>query len=76
MKITIIFFLMNTFSGMGYSVLAPLFPSLATKLGLTESLIGSIISIYALSNILITPFTPYLNKKFSRISTIIFCNIL
>jgi len=72
MKITIIFFLMNTFSGMGYSVLAPLFPSLATKLGLTESLIGSIISIYALSNILITPFTPYLFKKFSRIKLLYF----
>ena len=63
---------MNTFSGMGYSVLAPLFPSLATKLGLTESLIGSIISIFALSNFLITLFTPYLCKKFSRIRLLYF----
>ena len=63
---------MNTFSGMGYSILAPLFPSLATKLGLTESLIGSLISIYALSNFLITLFTPYLCKKFSRIQLLYF----
>ena len=63
---------MNTFSGMGYSILAPLFPSLGTKQGLTESLIGTIISIFALSNTLITPFTPYLCKKFSRINLLYF----
>ena len=72
MKITLILFLMNTFSGMGYSILAPLFPSLATKLGLTESLIGSIISTFALANFLVTPFTPYLCKKFSRIQLLYF----
>ena len=72
MKITIILFLMNTFSGMGYSILAPLFPSIGTKQGLTESLIGSIISIFALSHFLITPFTPYLCQKFSRIHLLYF----
>ena len=72
MKITIILFFMNTFSGMGYSILAPLFPSLGTKEGLTESLIGWIISIFALSNTLITPFTPFLCKKFGRIKLLYF----
>ena len=72
MKITLILFLINTFSGMGYSILAPLFPSLGTKEGLTESLIGWIISIFALSNTLITPITPYLCKKFGRIHLLLF----
>ena len=63
---------MNTFSGMGYSILAPLFPSLGTKQGLTKYLIVSIIRIFALSNILITPFIPYLFKKFSRIHLLYF----
>lgn len=72
MKITIILFFMNTFSGMGYSILAPLFPSLGTKEGLSESLIGWIISIFAMSNTLITPFTPYLCKKFGRIKLLYF----
>ena len=72
MKITIILFFMNTFSGMGYSILAPLFPSLGTKEGLTESLICWIISLFAMSNTLITPFTPFLCKKFGRIKLLYF----
>lgn len=72
MKITIILFFINTFSGMGYSILAPLFPSLGTKDGLTESIIGWIISIFAMSNTLITPFTPYLCNKYGRIQLLYF----
>lgn len=63
---------MNVFSGMGYSILSPLFPSLGTKDGLTESLIGWIISIFAMANTLITPFTPFLCKKFTRIKLLFF----
>ena len=72
MKITTILFFMNVFSGMGYSILSPLFPSLGTKEGLTEALIGWIISIFAMSNTLITPFTPFLCKKFTRIKLLYF----
>ena len=72
MKITIFLFFINTFSGMGYSILAPLFPSLGTKDGLTESIIGWIISIFAMSNTLITPFTPYLCNKYGRIQLLYF----
>ena len=46
MKITTILFFMNVFSGMGYSILSPLFPSLGTKEGLTEALIGCIITVF------------------------------
>ena len=58
---------MNVFSGMGYSILSPLFPTLGSRDGLTEAIIGWIISIFAMANTLITPFTPFLCKKFTRI---------
>lgn len=67
MKLTQTLFLMNLFSGNGYALLSPLFPSLALKKGLTETVIGFIISIFDLSNIIITCFTPNLSVKFTRV---------
>ena len=72
MKVTDIFFFMNMFSGMGFSILAPLFPSMALKHGLSESLIGWILGIFAFSSTCISPFTPSLIKKFSRIKLLYF----
>ena len=72
MKITDILFFMNMFSGMGFSILSPLFPSMGIKNGLTESLIGWIIGIFVFSSICISPFTPLLIKKFSRIKLLYF----
>ena len=59
---------MNMFSGMGFSILSPLFPSLGIKNGLTENSIGLIIGIFALSSTCIAPFIPSLIKKFTRIN--------
>ena len=56
------------FSGMGFSILSPLFPSLGIKNGLTENSIGLIIGIFALSSTCIAPFVPSLIKKFTRIN--------
>ena len=67
MRINLILFILNMFSGMEFSILPPLFPSLATKNGLSESLIGWIIGIFALSSTIIALFTPFLIKKFKRI---------
>ena len=67
MEIATIFFFMNMLSGTGYAIFSPLFPSLATKKGITETKIGFIISIFDLANTIITAFTPLLCIKFTRI---------
>ena len=67
MKTTDILFFMNIFSGMGFSILSPLFPLMGLKNGFSESLIGWVIGIFALSSTSISPFTPLLIKKFTRI---------
>ena len=72
MKTTTILFFMNMFSGMGFSILAPLFPSIGIKNGLTESLIGWVLGVFALSSTCISPFTPLLIKKFTRIKLLYF----
>ena len=66
-KSLILLMCMNMLSGMGYSLVAPLFPSLSKDFSLGESLMGCIISIYAIANTLITPLIPSLCKYFSRI---------
>ena len=64
MKITFILFLINFFSGMGYSIVSPLFPPFGVKIGLTETIIGIIIGIYDLANTLLTKtITPKLCKN-------------
>ena len=60
MKITFVFFIMNIISGMGYSIISPLFPPLGVKIGLTETIIGIIIGIFDLANTILTTFTPKL----------------
>ena len=63
---------MNMFSGMGYSIVLPLFPVLEKDFSISEALLGWIISTYAISNCIITPFIPKLCKKFSRIKLLYF----
>ena len=67
MKNAFIFALINMFSGMGYSLVSPLFPSLGEKDHLSEELLGWIISAYSIAGTILTPFIPHLIKKFSRI---------
>ena len=71
-KSLILLFCMNMFSGMGYSIVAPLFPSLEKYFSISEALLGWIISTYAISNTCITPFIPLLCKHFSRIKLLYF----
>ena len=72
MKIVFILFLMNFISGMGYSIISPLFPPLGVKIGLTETIIGIIIGIFDLANTILTTFTPKLCQKFTRIKLLYF----
>ena len=62
-----VLFFMNMFSGMAYSIIAPLFPVIAEKHGINEDILGYLISICALSSFCIAPFVPSLIKKFGRI---------
>ena len=71
-----LFFILNVFLSMGYSLVAPLFPVLGEKLTLSEHILGLIISAYSMTNFIITPFVPQLvsiigRKKLFYISNII-----
>ena len=72
MKNTTLFFLINMFSGMGYSLVSPLFPSLGEKDNLSEEILGWIISTYSIASTILTPFIPKLSKKISRIKLLCF----
>lgn len=72
MKNTFLFALINMFSGMGYSLVSPLFPSLGEKDHLSEELLGWIISTYSIAGTIITPLVPRLIKKYSRINLLCF----
>ena len=67
-----VLFFMNMFSGMAYSIIAPLFPSIAEKYGISEEVLGYLISICALSSFFSAPFVPMLIKKFGRIDILYF----
>ena len=72
MKNAFIFALINMFSGMGYSLVSPLFPSLGEKDHLSEELLGWIISAYSIAGTILTPLVPKLIKKYSRINLLCF----
>ena len=72
MKNATLFFLLIMFSGMGYSIVSPLFPSLGEKDNLSEEILGWIISTYSIASTIFTPIVPILSKKFSRIKLLSF----
>lgn len=72
MKNTTLFFFINMFSAMGYSLVSPLFPSLGKEDNLNEGILGLIISTYSIASTIITPFIPALSKKFSRTKLLCF----
>ena len=71
-KSIILLISINMFSGMGYSIVAPLFPVLENEFAINEAILGWIISIYAISSCIMTPFVPRLCKRFSRIQLLYF----
>jgi predicted MFS family arabinose efflux permease len=62
----ILLFSVNIMSAIGYSLIAPLYPSIAKERGIGEHLCGLIISMFALSNFFATPFCPMLISKYGR----------
>ena len=65
-KQVLFLFFINLFSAMGYSLIAPLYPTLGKEREINENIVGWIISIFALFNFAITPFTPSLSNKYGR----------
>jgi DHA1 family multidrug resistance protein-like MFS transporter len=65
-KELIALFFINILSAIGYSLIAPLFPPLARERDLKEYTVGFIISLYAISNFLVTPFAPQIISKYGR----------
>ena len=76
MKNTTLFVLINMLSGMGYSLVSPLFPILGDEETLNEEILGWIISTYSIAGTILTPFVPQLIKKFSRINLLCFATFL
>ena len=58
--------IINSFSAVGYSLIAPLFPTLGKDKKIGEDIIGTIISFFPLSNFLIIFFVPTLIYNFGR----------
>ncbi len=59
-------FFINICSAIGYSLIAPLYPSEAILRGIKEDICGLVISMFAVSNFLTTPFCPTLVSKYGR----------
>ena len=63
----IIVFFLNALGGMGYSLIAPLFPPLCKEKGISNETCSLIIAIISITEMLTTFFCPYLTKKFGQI---------
>ena len=72
MNITTILLILNVLNAMGYTLLSPLFPILGKSNGLSDALIGWVISAYAISNTIMAPFIPLLVQKFTRAKVLYF----
>ena len=64
-QISLLFFI-DILSSIGYSLLAPLYPSQALEKGVSELTIGIIFSSFAISNVITIPFTSKLINIFGR----------
>lgn len=65
-KDSLILCFVNMMSSMGYSLIAPLYPSLARSKGVNDDICGVIIAIFALTSICISPFIPTLINMFGK----------
>ncbi len=59
-------FMVNFFSALGYSLIAPLFPAVAKSKGVNDFMIGVIFSSFAISNVAATLFISKFINFFGR----------
>ena len=60
------FLFINLLGSMGYSLIAPLYPPMAIKKGVSLSVCGIVLSLFSFTQIIIIINTPYLIAKFGR----------
>ncbi len=65
-KEIILLFIINSLSAIGYSLIAPLYPSIAKERGLKEHIIGLSMSLFAISNFIATPSCPKFIGKYGK----------
>jgi MFS family permease len=65
-KELIVLFSINVLSAIGYSLIAPLYPPVAAERGVKEYMVGLIISLFAITNFIVTPFSPQIISKYGR----------
>lgn len=58
--------LLNMLSSVGYSLMTPLYPQIASLHNIPDSLIGLVFSSYSIGNAIIIPFSPFFFGKFSK----------
>jgi DHA1 family multidrug resistance protein-like MFS transporter len=75
-KDLVLLFCINALSAIGYSLIAPLYPSLAKDRNMGEGLCGTVIAIFAVSNFIITPFCPVLIQKYGRKNIMVYALVL
>lgn len=51
---------------MGYTLMTPLYPPLALDLGVSESIIGFVFSLYSLANVVSIPSLPFIFSKIKK----------
>lgn len=71
-KEILLLFMINILSSIGYSLLAPLYPPVAERLGVCEFIIGLTFSCFAISNVITIPCVPRLIKTYGRINLMYF----
>ncbi len=75
-KEIILLFMVNLLSAIGYSLIAPLFPSIAMQKGVSKFIIGLTFSSFAIANVITIPLTPLFIKQFGRINLMYYSLVL
>lgn len=77
MKKEILFlFIINVTSAAGYSLIAPLFPSIALQKGVSEFVIGLAFSSFAIATVITIPLIPNLIKIYGRLNLMYYALLL
>ncbi len=66
MKKLIVLLYLNCLAAVGYSIIAPIYPIKALENGLSEKIVGIVISLFALSSVFVIPISLKIIKTLGR----------
>ena len=72
---TTLFLIINMLSGVGYSLVSPLFPIFGKKENLSEGVLGWAIGLFSVASCAFTTIVPIIGKKFSRIKLLSYATL-